>query len=177
VSSPEIDLARGGGVATAALFGATMVFLGLLGGLPVFLGPAVGAVGVGASAYWRTRPAWRQRSVPFVPAALALAVLSATSPALPSTVLFAGLASLAMLLWIADDPERPAGGGRRAAPVLGPATLGVGLAWAVTLGLAGRGTNVGLAGGLVVVALVLLAFLLAGVPRRPTTPAPTPPPL
>jgi len=91
-------------------------------------------------------------------------VLAVTAPVVPSTELFAGLTGLAFLLWLADDPARPVGGGRRAVPAIAVGALGVGVAWAITLGLEGRSPDVGLAGALLAAALVLLALLLARVP-------------
>jgi len=166
VKGPSPPPVRGGGLATTVLFGAAACFLGLLGGLPLLLGPVVGALGVFASTAWRTHGKGRGGTVALVPALLALAILAGTSPVAPSTDLFAGLAGLAFLLWIADDPARPAGGGRRAMPTIAPAALGVGLAWAITLALVGQPEEVGLAGGLLAAALVLLAFLVSGLPRR-----------
>lgn len=164
---------RGGGLATTVLLGGTACFLGLLGGLPLLLGPAVGALGVTASALWRTYGRGRGGAVALVPALLALVVLALTAPVAASTDLFAGLTGLAFLLWVADDPGRPAGGGRRAVPTIAPAALALGLAWAITLALAGQPQEVGLAGGLLAAALVLLAVLFSGLSRH--APAPPPP--
>ena len=164
---------RGGGLATTVLLGGTACFLGLLGGLPFPVGPAVGALGVAASAIWRTYGRGRGGAVPLVPALVALVVLAVTAPVAASTDLFAGLTGLAFLLWVADDPGRPAGGGRRAAPTIAPAALAVGFAWAITLVLAGQPQEIGLAGGLLAAALVLLAVLFSSLSRRAPAPAPS----
>ncbi|HYA11333.1 MAG TPA: hypothetical protein VEH10_06685, partial [Thermoplasmata archaeon] len=59
----------------------------------------------------------------------------------------------------------PSGGGRRAVPTIALGALGVGLAWTITLAVPGRSPDVGLAGGLLAAALVLLAILIARLPR------------
>ncbi len=100
-----------------------------------------------------------------VPPVVALGLLAATAPPGPSTDLFGGLSGLALLLWIADDPGRPSGGGRRAVPTIAVASLGVGLAWAVTLALPSKAPDVALGGALLAAALVLLAVLLGRLPR------------
>lgn len=156
---------RGGGLATTVLLGVCAGVFGLLGGLPFVVGPAVGVLGVAMSSVLRTARPRRFPAVPLVPTLLALVVLGATAPAVPSTELLGGLSGLAFLLWLADDPERPAGGARRAVPTIALGTLGVGLAWAITLALPGRSPDIGLAGGLLAAALVLLAVLFARLPQ------------
>jgi len=167
VSAGPPTSVRGGGLLTAAVFGVAAGFLGLLGFLPLPVGPVVGALGVVGSTVLRTRP--RLRPAAPLPGLAALAVLSLAAPAGPSTDLFAGATGLAFLLWLSDDPLRPTGGGRRALPTIAPAALAVGLAWGITLGLAGQPQQVGLAGGLLVAALVLLAWLFAGLSRPAAT--------
>ena len=169
MSAPPGSPDRGGGLATTVLLGSVACFFGFLGGLPLPFGPVLGALGAAGSAAWRTYGPGRSTTAPLVPALVVLVVLTVTSPAGPATELFAGLTGLALLLWVADDPARPSGGGRRAASMIAPAALGVGMAWAITLAWAGRPQEVGVAGGLLAIALVLLAFLVATLPRR--TPA------
>jgi hypothetical protein len=166
--------ALGGSVATTVLLAAVAGFLGLLGGLPLFLGPAVAVAGVVGSAVLRRRRRRYGGAVILLPAVVAVAVLVTTAPPDPGSELFAGLTSLALLLWLADDPSRAAGGGRRAVPTLAPAALAVGLAWAITLGLAGTSEDVGLAGSLLATGLVLLAFLFANLGRPAGRAAVTP---
>jgi hypothetical protein len=164
VSTPTPP-AAGGGYATTVLLVAVAAFLGLLGGLPYFLGPAVGVLGGVGSAVLRRRRGRHGGAVVLLPVLGAIAVLVVTAPPGPGSELFAGLTALALLLWLADDPARAAGGGRRAVPTLAPAALAVGLAWAITLGLAGASADVGLAGALLATGLVLLAFLFANLAR------------
>jgi hypothetical protein len=156
---------HGGGLATTVLLGFAAGVLGLLGGLPLYVGPTIGVLGVVASVLLRRSRPERSGTLALLPVLLAIALLAATAPVVPSTELFAGLTGLALLVWVADDPARPAGGGRRAVPVIALGALGVGLAWAITLALPGRSPNVGLAGGLLAAALVLLALLIARLPR------------
>jgi len=164
-SGPPHAVDRGGGLATTLLFGFTVGVLGLLGSLPPTVGLPTGVAGVAIAAVLRARRSPAVGSWALLPALGAIAVLAATSPAEPASELFAGLAGLSFLLWIADDPERPAGGGRRAVPTIALGALGVGLAWSITLALPGRSPDVGLAGGLLAAALVLLALLVARLPR------------
>ncbi len=166
----------GGGLATTIVLGASAAVFGLLGGLPDFAGPIVGVVGVGVATFWRAHDRRRPAALALLPAVLAVAVLALTSPAYPSTELFGGLTGLALLLWIADDPARARGGGRRAAPAIGLIALAVGLTWTIALVAPGQAPEVGVAGGLLAGAFVVLAWLVArpqavllpgGAPRPP----------
>jgi len=166
---PPVD--HGGGWATAAIFGFSACVLGLLGGLPIGVGPAIGAAGVIASTVWRADRPRRRGALPLAPALVAVLVLSVTAAPAPSTLLFAGLTGLSFLLWVADDPTRPSAGGRRAMPTIAVVALGVALAWSITLALPGRTSDVALAGALLAVALVVLALLLARLPASATLPS------
>ncbi len=170
MSAAAEPVLRGGGLPTAALLGFAMGVLGLLGGLTIYVGPALGVGAVAAATVLRrVRPRWLGRLNLLVPL-VALAVLAATAPPAPSTELFGALGALGLLLWVADDPERPRGGGRRALPILSVAALGVGLAWGVTLAFPSRSPDVALGGALLATALVLLAVLLGGLPRVSVAP-------
>jgi hypothetical protein len=172
--------AGGGDLGTTALLAGTAGLLGLLGVLPSFLGPAIAVVGVVGSWFLRRREPRGTGPLAMAPSLLALALLTASAPAGPATDLFAALTALAFLLWLADDPARPAGRRRRALPTLAPAALGVGFAWGLALGLPGETANVGLAGSLIAGALVVLALLFGrlSLPTgdRPPAPAPAAPP-
>jgi len=158
----------GGRGATTAVLAACAGFLGLLGALPDLLGPILGVLGVVLSSVWRSRESTSPAVLATAPALAAIVVLTASAPAAASTELFAGLTGLAFLLWLADDPARPAGGGRRAGPTIAPAALAVGLAWAFALSLSGEPVEVGLAGGVLAAAIVVLAVLIAGFARAAT---------
>ncbi len=160
---------RGGGIATTVLLAVAVGALGLFGDLPLYLGPAIGAAGVVVSAWGRRRWPQPQRTTALLPALGAVTVLVATSPAVPVSELLAGLAGLSLLLWLADDPARPAGGGRRAGPTLALAALGVGLTWVVVLTLTGRSAGIGVAAASLATGLVLLGVLFAvGFSSAPT---------
>jgi hypothetical protein len=152
-----------GGVGTTVLLAAILGFLGLLGGLPAFLGPAIGVLGAVGSYVLRRTDRGGTSVLALAPSLLALAILAPAAPAGPGTDLFAGLAALALLLWVADEPGRPSGTTRRAIPTIAPAALGVAFAWALSLGLPGQEADVGLAGSLIAGALVVLAFLLGNL--------------
>lgn len=167
---------RGGGVLPVVLLGLTLGVLGLLGGLPYYLGPLVAGLGVFASGLARRRRPSRGAVWTLLPALAALSVLAATATIGAATELFAGLSGLAFLLWVADDPTRPVGGGRRAMATIGPAALAVGLVWSIGLVYSGRTEEVGLGGALIATGLVLLGLLVVSVSRRPPElPAARPP--
>ncbi len=151
---------RGAPRLTTVLFAGIMVLFGLVSGLPALLGPIVVLGGVGVSAYLRPRLGPRRSSLEVVPALLALSVVGLGATPGRSTELFAGLSALAFLLWLADDPRKEPGGGRRAAPALGLAALAFALAWGITLPFPPGTIDVGLAGGLIAAALVLVAVVL-----------------
>jgi hypothetical protein len=161
VSAPGPVAPRGGSGVTFAILAVAVVAFGLVGGLPDLLGPVVAAVGVAGSATWRRQWPGTGETFGSLPALVALAVLGASSPVAPSTELFGAIAALAVLLWLADDPSRPAGGGRRAAAAIGFCGLGVGIAWSLVLILPRPSGRLGIAGGLLALALLLLAWLLA----------------
>lgn len=160
MTAPVRTVPAHGDLGTTVLLAGIYGFLGLLGGLPVFLGPVIGVLGAVGSYVLRRTDRGGTSAIALGPALLALAILTPAAPAGPATDLFAGLAALALLLWIADEPGRPAGGARRSVPTIAPAALGVAFAWALTLGLPGQEAKVGVAGALIAGALVLLAFLL-----------------
>lgn len=150
---------RGGSGATFALAAVAMSLFGLVGGLPLLVGPLVAVVGIVAASFWRRSP----RSGPTfgpLPALGALAILAFAAPAVPSAELLGGFATVAVLLWLADDPSRPAAGGRRGAFALGSCALAVAVAGSIPLVVRSPQQEVGLAGGLLAFALLLVAYLL-----------------
>jgi hypothetical protein len=152
---------------TTALFAAALGFLGLFSALPLFLGPVLGVTGVALAAFLRRRPSARTGDRALVPALAVLVLLLLASPSSTATALFGGLGSLAFLLWLADDPWGAPGGGRRAVTVLAFAGLSFGLAWGIDLAFVGATGNVGAAGLLAVVALLVLAVVLLWGAERP----------
>jgi len=144
--------------------------LGAIGSLGMLIGPIVAAVGVGLSAglAGRSRPTVRRYRL--APVLLALGVLAFAAPPGPAPELLAGAGAVALLAWIAADPERPAGGIGRGALGWGLPGLAVGLAWAGTYLLPPSAAPVGVAGGLVAAAVIALAALI----RRPDFAEPSP---
>jgi len=166
MTEPTFD-APGGGVATLVLAGFAVTLFGLVGGLPYLVGPLVGVVGLGAAALAR-RSSGAGPTLGPVPVLLALGVLAVTSPAVPAAVLFGGFATVAVLLWLADDPGRPSGGGRRAVLALGSGALAVVIAGSLVLVARVSHAEVGVAGGILAFVLLLLAYLLVrGAGERP----------
>lgn len=161
MSEPSADEPKGGGAATVVLFAAVAAVLGLVSGLPVLVGPALGVAGVLVASVWRGASGGRPGAVTALPALVALAALTAAAPPAPSSELLAGLAGLVFLVWLADDPARLRGGGRRALPTVASAAVGVALAGTIALAVPTQNLGVGVAGGLVALALLLVAVRLA----------------
>jgi hypothetical protein len=136
-------------------------FLAYLSGLPplivfpAILGPIAVAIVL------RTDPSGRGRALAPVPAVVGLLVGALAAPlgALPD--LAAGLGGLVLLAWLADDPARPVGGIVRAATTLLVPALAVGIAWSSALLLPSSSASFGVAAGLLVFALVALAYLVS----------------
>ena len=160
MNAPVVPTRYGGSPFTLGLLVAAMALFGLVGGLPESTGPIVGVAGVVISAAWRGRRRATAGPIALAPALAALGALAVTAPAVPSTELFGSFAALATLLWLADDPARPAGGGRRAVPALSACAVGVALAWSLSLLLPRPSGEVGLAAVLLVGALLAVAWFL-----------------
>ena len=150
----------GGRLLTTVVFAATAGFAGLLCSLPFLLGPAVAIVGALLSARWRGRLVKLPADVALLPGLGGLVAVLLASPPTIGSELFGGAAVLAFLLWLADDPRAAPGGGRRAASALSLAGAAFALAWAIALLARGSSGNVGLAGVLVVLGLLLVALVL-----------------
>lgn len=135
-------------------------FLGYLTAVPAFSALAVvwGGVAFGIGLRF-VRPS-RVRSWAPVPVLLALATGTVASPLGVVPELAAGGCALAFLVWLVDDPARPAGGlWRGRATVLLPA-FALGTAWASSLLLPSRSAPLGVAAGLLVFVIAALAFLM-----------------
>jgi hypothetical protein len=168
VSPTRAPEARGGSAFTFALLLAATIAFGFVGGLAEFVGPVVGAAGVVASAVLRRRYGTAAPAASLLPVLAALGVLAAAAAPVTSAELLGGVAALALLLWIADDPSRPAGGGRRALRTIGASAAALGIAFGLFLALPALPSAVGVAGGLLAFVLLFLAVLLERFPR--TTP-------
>jgi hypothetical protein len=157
---PALEPRNSGFLGTVALV-SVAVALGLLEGAPFALGAIVGAVGVAGSAAWRD--VIRPRGSPWtvLPALVGLAVELVVGHASSTTELLAGATGVAFLLWVTDDPSRPAGGPRRAAVATGLLAVASGLSLVIVVAVPPPMADVPIAGGLLALALALLGVLLA----------------
>lgn len=119
---------------------------------------AVGVVAVATGV--RARAPEPYRSFAVAPVLVALVLLAAVSVADPIPELFGAAASLGVLLWLTADPRESPGGVGRAGTSLLLVVFVVVIAWASAVALPSRNSVVGLAGGLLVLSLVVLAVFL-----------------
>lgn len=160
------------GIVGALALGVAAVGFGVTEGLPSpWVGGLLGAVGVAASVAWRqlAPPALRPGSL--LPAMIAIALEAVLASYGALTALFAGACGIAFLYWLADDPERPTGNGRNGLPGIAVVAAAVGLSVALVAVLPRGTAEVGVAGGLLALAMALLAVLLNR--RRLGTVSPT----
>ena len=149
------------GIVSGALLLVASGLFGYFGTLPVPLGAGLALGLTGAGLALRAQARARLRAIAPVPALAALLVAALASPLGLLPELLAGMAGLAFLAWLADDPTRPAGGLGRARMTLLLPALALGIAWASALLLPSRAAPIGVAGGLLAGALVALAILIA----------------
>lgn len=95
-----------------------------------------------------------------LPALVVLGAFAAVTPIAPLPELLVGVAGIAFVVWLVDDPLRPSAGIIRGAGVWGVPALGVGIAWASTFLLPPSAASLGVAGGLLAGGLILLAYLV-----------------
>jgi apolipoprotein N-acyltransferase len=103
------------------------------------------------------------RGVSPLPVLVLFGILAAETPVGVVPELLAGVAGVVIVAWLLDDPMRPPDGLRRGWMIWGIPAVGVGLAWASASLLPSTSAPVGIAGGLLAAALVILAYLV----RRP----------
>jgi len=142
------------------------VFVGFatLGTLPLVEGISVAAAAAGLGGILRAVPLrWLRPTAP-VPPLVGLSVLAVSATATGVTALYGGVAALALLLWVADDPDRLPGGAGRALPRLLVPTVGLAIAWTSAFLLPGNVAPLGV-GVALLVALVVLAALLLRSPE------------
>ena len=150
-----------GGLLGAVTLGAAAVGFGLVEGLPSpAVGGLIGAIGVAASVAWRRLGAPGGSAGALLPAMLAISLEAVLAIYTPWTVLFAGACGIAFLYWLADDPGRVTGAGRTGLPGIAVVAAAVGLASALVVVLPRGTSEVGAAGGLLALAMALLAVLL-----------------
>ena len=85
------------------------------------------------------------------------------TPIAPIPELLVGMAGVVFVAWLLDDPSRPAAGATRGAVEWAIPALGVGVAWASSFLLPTTAAPIGVAGGMLAAALIVLAYLV----RRP----------
>jgi hypothetical protein len=122
---------------------------------------ALAAVALGAAL--RLSRTGAVRDLAPVPVLVGLGALAAQTPVAIVPDLLGGVAGVAVVLWLLDDPLRPAQGISRAVLVWGAPAAAVGVAWASATLLPTNAAPVGVAGGLLVAALAIVAYLI----RRP----------
>ena len=139
-------------------------FLGYLSGFPDGAGELLAVAAVVGGVVLRATSSSTPAAVAPVPVLAVLALDAVTAPVGLGSELFAGLAGLAFLVWLADDPSRPTGGADRAAPTLAVPALALGIAWSSALFLPSRAVPLGVAGALLALTLAVIALLVG----RPT---------
>jgi hypothetical protein len=143
----------------ALLFVAATV-LGLLSGFPAGLGLLLAPMGVLAAAALRSGSSGVGAAYAPAPVLLVLLLEAGFAPVGFGTELVAGLAGVAFLIWLADDPLRPAGGPRRAYSTIAIPTLALGIAWSSAFFLPAGVVPLGVAGALLAFTLALVAYLV-----------------
>jgi hypothetical protein len=123
----------------------------------------IALAGVAVATAVRLLPDPRGRELAPAPLFLGLVLLAAATPVAAIPELIAGLGGVVGVVWLLDDPRGVPGAVSRGAIVWGVPALGVGVAWASATLLPSTSAPVGVAGGLLVAALVILVYLV----RRP----------
>lgn len=136
-------------------------FLGYLSGLPGALGVLLVAVPAAAGIVLRSNIDSPIAGYAPVPALGGLVVGTFLAPLGLVPELAAGAAGLAFLLWLAEDPSRPSGGGVRARRTILVPALTLAIGWSTALLLPSNSASLGVAAALLAGALLALAFLVA----------------
>jgi hypothetical protein len=146
------------GMPLGALLVAALALFALGTTFPWYLGVALAVGGVAIATWIRVRFVGGARELAVVAILAVLVALASRAAATSGPILLGGFASLVLLLWIADDPREAPGGVRRAAPSVLVAGFVVAIAWGSALVLPSRNAVVGIAAGLFVFAVVVLAI-------------------
>jgi len=156
---PPPSIARRLGLPGLALAALSFGWLGSASGLPLESGllVAVAALAGGTACRFMRRSATREISwVPFV---AGLGLLSLLTPLTFLAELMAGLGGIAILLSLADDPDRPPGGLARSVPTIALPAAAVGIAWSGGILLPPGAAPIGVAAASLALALTAVAFL------------------
>jgi hypothetical protein len=148
------------GLATTALLAGTAVVFALSTDLPWYFAVTLALAGVGGSVALRRADDLAMVEFAAAPALVAVGGIALAAPATPAAALLGGGCALAVLLWLSDDPARTAGGVRRAVPTVLVAGLAFVVAWGSALILPETSGELGLAGGLLALSLVLIAVIV-----------------
>jgi hypothetical protein len=144
----------------------SLAFLALLGAMLGYLTPwpwhagilVVAAAVVAGGVLQRWRPPVFSGFAP-LPVVTGFTIVAVASPLGLLPELLGGASGLAILVWLADDPSRPAGGVLRAQNTLGIAAVALGIAWMSALLLPSNSAPIGVAAGLLVLIVAAVAFL------------------
>jgi hypothetical protein len=156
-----------------ALLSVVTVGLGLVALLAPPWGLVVAVVALGAGVGLRAAPRPDLRSVAPIPPLAGLGALAVYAPVNALTGLFAGLAGLGYLVWLADDPDRLSGGFVRGLRGLTIPALALAIAWVSSLWLPYVTSSLGIAVALLTLVLVAVALLLRSPARFDRDPAAT----
>ena len=161
------------GLGSVALLGAVGGLFGVVTGLPHGEGLIAVLAGVTAGGVIQRQRVRTLRSFAPVPV---LVVLGATAIASPLGILpelLAGASGLAVLVWLADDLDRPVGGVQRARLTIGVPAVALGIAWTSALLLPSSSASIGVAAGLLVFVIVAVSVLI-GLPSTFDREGPSP---
>jgi len=151
------------GLSAVILVGAIELFA-LTTLVPWMLALILGGAGASAAIALRAISGGRRTDGAALLVLLVLGVLAAGAPDTESVGIGGGVAVVALLLWLADEPGRVSDGMRRALPTVGLVALAFGVAWVSAFLLPSASVPTGVIGALLVV-VILLAATLFGRPE------------
>ena len=147
-------------VGSLALLALPAVFLGYLSGFPGGAGFVFMMAVVAAGAALRASGHSRRAAYAPVPVLVGLLTEAVTAPVGFGTEFVAGLAGVAFLIWLADEPARPVGGAVRGLSVVAVPALALGIAWSSALFLPAGVVPLGVAGALLALTIAAVALLV-----------------
>ncbi|HYB79847.1 MAG TPA: hypothetical protein VEG66_08860 [Thermoplasmata archaeon] len=136
------------------------VFLGYLSGFPGGAGFVLMVAAVAAAGVLRASRIPHRAAYAPVPVLIGLLLEAVAAPVGFGTEVVVGLAGVAFLVWLADDPARPAGGAVRGLSGVALPALALGIAWSSALFLPSGVVPLGVAGALLALAIAAVAFLV-----------------
>ncbi|HTP53842.1 MAG TPA: hypothetical protein VML94_02620 [Thermoplasmata archaeon] len=148
------------GVSSVLLVGALVLF-GLTTEFRWEIAILIGGAGAAAAIALRVVSHGRSTNTAVVVALLTIGVLALAATDSWSAALAGGVAVLALLVWLSDEPGRVAGGERRAALAIGIVGLIFGVTWFCAFLLPPTRVPTGVVGGLLVAVILLVTALLA----------------